>query len=280
LSTFVLQGAAECPCIDPWAGTTPTLCDSCGDAGGCQLLSVQRDVHHSWDGHELDASLGGVCVPLSYGASSCRAWDSSVGAACSRTPRPDWCGSRWCYVDGPTCGRPNDASGIAGTALQYSYETCGNMNSYSQDRHYSTLRGQHLKVSYPGDSGSGYTLYTENGVKKGSVVDFVDKLARDHGFTMEAVVVTQDSRDAVRAAFDSGSSFSACVHAVAIGQVDLCIGNFWVTNDRMLMATSFTAPIYDDQLRLIVPVGGAEPTIGERMIQPFVVSTHAARLCL
>ena len=149
------------------------------------------------------------------------------------------------------------------------------------DDDYKKLAAKGITIIFAsGDSGSGYTLYTENGVKKGSVVDFVDKLARDHGFTMEAAVVTQDSRDAVRAAFDSGSSFSACVHAVAIGQVDLCIGNFWVTNDRMLMATSFTAPIYDDQLRLIVPVGGAEPTIGERMIQPFVVSTHAARLCL
>ena len=51
-----------------------------------------------------------------------------------------------------------------------SYETCGNLNAYSDEKHYTALRGQHLRVSYPGDSGSGYTLKTlPDGSKTGSV---------------------------------------------------------------------------------------------------------------
>ena len=164
----------------------------------------------------------------------------------------------------------------AQAGLAYSYETCGNLNSYSQDRHFSALRGQTIRVSYPGDSGSGYTLYTENGEKKGSMVDFVRKLALDHAFQLVEVEITQDSRNAVRTAFSSGSSFSACVHAVAIGQTDMCIGNFWVTNDRMLMAASFTSPVYTDEFRLVVPVGGAKPSIWSRLVQPFVATFSPA----
>eukprot|EP01043_Picozoa_sp_COSAG02_P070858 COSAG02_NODE_12716_length_1504_cov_5.242670_1_plen_449_part_10 len=164
----------------------------------------------------------------------------------------------------------------ARAGLAYSYETCGNLNSYSEQRHFSALTGQTIRVSYPGDSGSGYTLYTENGEKKGSMVDFVKKLALDHGFYTIDVDVTQDSKDAVQSAFDSGSSFSACVHAVAIGQTDMCIGNFWLTNDRMLMATSFTSPLYSDEFRLIVPVEAAKPSIWSRLLQPFIATFSPA----
>eukprot|EP01043_Picozoa_sp_COSAG02_P035372 COSAG02_NODE_2529_length_8602_cov_20.688463_3_plen_104_part_00 len=55
--------------------------------------------------------------------------------------------------------------------LYYSYETCGNLNMYTDVRHYEYLRGRHIRVSYPGDSGSGYTLKTlPDGTKTGSVV--------------------------------------------------------------------------------------------------------------
>ena len=64
-------------------------------------------------------------------------------------------------VDADTCQRPLDLSdsepGSASAGLSYSYETCGNLNTYSETRHLKYLRGKHLRVSYPGDSGSGYS---------------------------------------------------------------------------------------------------------------------------
>ena len=207
-----IQGAPECRCVNPWAIAAPATiaCDSCGSSEGCQLLTVQRELHHTWDGEGIDASLGQVCVPLDYGASLCEAWDSD-SARCSGEPRPDWCSSRWCYVNASACERPNDVTEVleaTQAGLAYSYETCGNLNSYSQERHFSALRGRTIRVSYPGDSGSGYTLYTANGERQGSMVDFVKELAMEHSFHLQPVDVTQDSVDEVRPPFISGSSFS------------------------------------------------------------------------
>jgi hypothetical protein len=164
-----------------------------------------------------------------------------------------WCLRRWCYVNASNCRRPySQADRLAepddavGT-LVHSYETCGNLNAYSDEKHYAALRGQHLRVSYPGDSGSGYTLKTlPDGSKTGSVVEFVRSIAEEVGFTWEVVPVGADSRELY------SSSFTACVHSVAVGATDLCIGNFWLTSQRMLIQPSFTSALYDDEIVLIV----------------------------
>jgi ABC-type amino acid transport substrate-binding protein len=49
----------------------------------------------------------------------------------------------------------------------------------------------------------------------------------------------------------SAQSFTACVHDVALGEVDLCIGNFWVTIERLRLAT-FSSTLYTDDWRLVV----------------------------
>jgi len=106
----------------------------------------------------------------------------------------------------------------------------------------------------PGDSGSGYTLLTEEATtgrpcksewqgepvwsaqgyaskaecmwdfnhdtqsgnsKEGSMVEFMRSIRADAEFTWERVEVSQDSKEL----FDS--SFTACVHAVAVGQTDM-----------------------------------------------------------
>ena len=251
-------GSAECPCVNPWAAM------AAGDARSCRSVVTHR-------GRHLGDNASSVCVPLDYGA-SCRAWDNAsfnrecqtASGAIPESGVPQWCSSRWCYVDAAACTRPTDPSDLVasegdvavtsctGTAddgsstcdldagtdstaecpagcdtatadLVYSYETCGNLNSYTDDRHYAYLRGRHLRVSYPGDSGSGYTVLTKaNGDKAGSVVDFMQQIAREGDFTYERVEVGQDSKDLF------SSSFTACVHAVAINQTDICVGNFWV----------------------------------------------------
>ena len=214
-------GSAECPCVDPWAAM------AAGDARSCRSVVTHR-------GRHLGDNASSVCVPLDYGA-SCRAWDNAsfnreCQTASGEIPEsgvPQWCSSRWCYVDAAACTRPTDPSDLVasegdvavtsctgtaddgsstcdldastdGTAecpagcdtatadLVYSYETCGNLNSYTDDRHYAYLRGRHLRVSYPGDSGSGYTVLTKaNGDKAGSVVDFMQQIAREGDFTFE-----------------------------------------------------------------------------------------------
>ena len=177
-------GSPSCPCVDPWVDAAPLN-------GSCRPLKINRERHHGV------LELTDVCVPPDYGAGSCQAWDNatfntpcmSEDGVLHDSGQPEWCTARWCYVDAATCERPMDPSDAVGTdaanaGLTYSYETCGNLNSHSSDRHYEYLRGRHLRVSYPGDSGSGYTVLTKaNGDKAGSVVDFMQQIAREGDFT-------------------------------------------------------------------------------------------------
>ena len=66
-------------------------------------------------------------------------------------------------------------------------------------------------------------------VKTGSVVEFMKSIANEVGFTWEVVPVTTASKDRFT------SSFTACVHSVALNETDLCLGNFWLTGERMLI---------------------------------------------
>ena len=132
-------------------------------------------------------------MPPNYGALRCNAWDEGLAPSCGDDggvavlePEP-WCAASFCYVDPASCDRPSDRSAYAWAdpashaplgGLHYSYETCGNLNSYVESRHYEQLSGMHLRVAFPGDSGAGYTLYTiqhgvDEGKKDGSVWGFM-----------------------------------------------------------------------------------------------------------
>ena len=62
----------------------------------------------------------------------------------------------------------------------------------------------------------------------------MSRVMRRHAVPWQAVDVSARSAE-----FSPGSSFTACVHDVAIGNVDMCWANFWPTSARRQMA-SFT----------------------------------------
>lgn len=203
-------GSDDCRCVNPWGGVP-----SGSDANCRRQLSFNRQHHYGRpDGEQV------VCVPDDYGAGVCAAHDDvSFNAECRDSDgsvvsgAPEWCTARWCFVDAQNCTRPMSPADLVmvngeATAqeLSLSYETCGNLNAYSAERHYESLRGQHLRMSFPGDSGSGYTLVTldhttnqpcanvweaqgyaskgacvadPQNTKTGSVVEFIRSLAED-----------------------------------------------------------------------------------------------------
>ena len=83
------------------------------------------------------------------------------------------------------------------------------------------MQGKTLRVSYPGDSGTGYTLVTrdDNKQKTGSVVAFMDQIATEGRFSYELHNVSQASTDWSEAE-SGGSSWTACVHDVALGNTE------------------------------------------------------------
>jgi len=54
--------------------------------------------------------------------------------------------------------------------------------------------------------------------------------------------------------FYPDSSFTACVMDVAVGNIDLCIGNFWMTVERLAMGVDFVQPFGHDDFYVFAPI--------------------------
>ena len=251
---------------------------------------------------DLDCALtrtsdgSSACFPVTYGSQGCRKYDAVPDGASSSTttectPRldhtpPAWCDSAWCWVDPDRCTRPKDTTsffrGTEWANLKFSYETCGNVNEFSDDGRTDALQGTTLRVSFPGNSGSGYTITTvPDGIagvggtnRDGSTVRFWDQLARDYNIAWTEHPVSDESKS-----FSPQSSFTACVHELALNATDICVGNFWPTANRQRLA-SFTTPLYYDEFKLVVAKSNAttawELTDLYRPVEPFSPMTWAA----
>lgn len=86
-------------------------------------------------------SIGFFPYPASVGG-ECRAWDDGFHPDCRTKSSPDWCKSKWCYVDPCSCSltasRPKRSSSGAkyqGKPVYWSYGTCG-----GEDANKETLR--------------------------------------------------------------------------------------------------------------------------------------------
>ena len=153
-------GAPACPCINPWARGLK------GNAAGAGTACALK-------------SIDGECHTQVYGSSACQAHDDATTAVCLGERPPTWCAKNWCWVDSDRCTRPyaptTQYPGAvlgSGTHLAYSYETCGNVRDTTGEQHLGTLKpfmtGEKiLRVTFPGDSGSRYTIVTVRDDQKG-----------------------------------------------------------------------------------------------------------------
>ena len=191
------SGSSACPCVNPWA------------------QQPQKECHNAtWP------SGAKICQDSNYGASSCQMFDRASDA-CSKMSSPaarrasgmGWCDSAWCYINTSHCDRPYSGTSLAfdpppAGILAYSYVTCGNLDNYGQSKHLQALAGKTLRVSYPGDSGSGYTIKTvsekrgwyagPNRQVDGSVVAFMHSVAARVGFQLQFHPVSAESKEQVR----------------------------------------------------------------------------------
>lgn len=257
------NASAECPCIDPWASTTTTT-------------NVTRRV-----------SATGVTVPANYGSSRCVRWDAGLGSACIAPVPADWCGREWCYVNASACARSHAASDyFPALRLSYSYATCGHLNAYDEAVHSKRLRVLHggtgagspaMRVAIPGDSGNGYSVTTVlnsdtatgTSSRGGSMLRFAARIFREQNVSWVERPISAASLSAY-----PSSSYTACVHDVALGAVDMCVGNFWTTSQRKLLAP-FSSAVYSDNFYLVTFYqrggGSGAGFLGMRLIsEPFL----------
>ena len=227
---FWPHGNAACPCINPWTHGSGVILNGHAPAVKSSSCAITRDGDN-------------LCYPETYGSSGCAAYDHDASPECARTgtdSKPDWCPQYWCFVDASNCDQPSARSEFflnVTPALSFSYEACGYVNSYNAGSALDELRsfissrpGQRLRVSFPrGDSGNGFTIVGASpypdatpkvepfrGVggsnRSGASLVFMDSIFAEHGFAWEEVGVSAPS-----AAYAPSSSFTACVHDVALG---------------------------------------------------------------
>jgi len=75
------------------------------------------------------------------------------------------------------------------------------------------------------------------------------------------------SEDSLLNAEYNASSWSACIHDLAVGRLDLCLGDFWVTQERLKMV-NFLPSIEMDNFFLVMP-GDGEESVADIMAKPF-----------
>eukprot|EP00961_Rhodomonas_salina_P256576 3467086-Rhodomonas_salina.1 len=215
--------------------------------------------------------------PLDYGLAGCRAYDNnSALTGCDSGNPAEHCAAKWCYVDSDLCPISRtrcEAQGFVVGSFEspycrerdmseskkmpsavYSYETCGYLNAYDSTRISQLFAGNRIHIAIA-DS-QPYAV-------KGHIVPSRPDLQGWTGVTVEwlydiflsfapRIEVTTSSEWATAASRQvyPGSSYTACVLDVAVGNYDLCIGDFWITPERVLL-TQFLPPYASDKMYLI-----------------------------
>eukprot|EP00931_Biecheleriopsis_adriatica_P043827 TRINITY_DN25044_c0_g1_i2.p1 TRINITY_DN25044_c0_g1~~TRINITY_DN25044_c0_g1_i2.p1 ORF type:complete len:611 (-),score=61.21 TRINITY_DN25044_c0_g1_i2:125-1957(-) len=213
----------------------------------------------------------GRSVPRAYGSAHCSTWDNDTCAASSaHTP----CSLLWCFVSPENCSkRRGITKSTALPALWLSYETCGNAPPpprLSSAPRLSFGQGEKIYVYSFGrlvaqDSKGGPT----------NRFDVFLRLAhdtlREMGVSMDDVVY-RDISNTSRSRFE-GSSYSACVHDTLIGNLDLCIGDFWDTEERRLMGGRFATVVMSEALHLYAKKVEKELSLVQLIYKPLAVFT-------
>eukprot|EP00816_Leptocylindrus_hargravesii_P013442 CAMPEP_0196825104 /NCGR_PEP_ID=MMETSP1362-20130617/92860_1 /TAXON_ID=163516 /ORGANISM="Leptocylindrus danicus, Strain CCMP1856" /LENGTH=525 /DNA_ID=CAMNT_0042205481 /DNA_START=47 /DNA_END=1624 /DNA_ORIENTATION=- len=251
-------GDPACPCIDPWTDT-----DTNNESCRTLTWDIAEDDHDHFEST--------ACVPMNYGASQCSAWDANgidVGdprCLASSDMQKQWgifnfCQLNWCFVDVDNCDIKTNIDEVSEIAtsqydnisnLYRSYETClGTIESSSQERDQilAPILNKSFRVGIPGDAV--YDLYTnEDGTKNGSTWAMFELIREETNGTWEYVDVSALSMSKY-----STSSYTACIHDVALGLVDFCVGNFWPTGERFLIHTPFSRSFMVDKFFLVSPM--------------------------
>jgi hypothetical protein len=168
----------------------------------------------------------------------------------------------------------------------FSYQTCGNLDFYTREVDekrtvQSTIAGRFFTAVIPSDalapwvyppgyvanSNSANPAWKGNG---GVLVNMMGEVAARHDPPLQPQLFKGFASKQARR-FYPNSSFTACVMDVAVGRVDMCIGDFWLTTERLNMGASFLQPFGSDEFYLLAPKAKPKQlTFGEILAKPWV----------
>ncbi|CAK0868650.1 unnamed protein product [Prorocentrum cordatum] len=238
----------NCPCIDHVA-----------DASWAALVAPYVPPGRR---SELRAADGAV-FPRSYGSAACRAWDEGTGfmGLCDRATPPRFCQQKWCFVDEKNCGRTDVKSSRSLPGLSYSYETCGNIGAYSHMFNVTSFLPLHLpyiniQEDRRASHGKRLVIISKSPstpIKALKALLMMGAAVLDVlNVPLTSVRYRDISSPSIRE--DGLSMYTDCVSDIALGNMDMCMGDWWFTLERINLGVPFV-PVYHEDIRLLLRKG-------------------------
>ena len=219
-------------------------------------------------------TLGGSCLAYEYGSNTCLQHDLIQDPICQGDPSSaviePYCMQTWCYVDAKSCKKNSEEDVLKSNSFPqldifYSYTTCNSTDYFWQQyvgssaTNASVAGGVNISAAVPGlynpvllkelpdgtliwnkiDDGDAY--YFDDSIPYGGIyIDYVNSLVKISNGDIQNVTYTHTSRATLKRY--PASRFTAAVRDVENGLVDMAVGPFWITGQRLRM-TTFTVPL-------------------------------------
>eukprot|EP00802_Teleaulax_amphioxeia_P007908 Tamp_07916.p1 GENE.Tamp_07916~~Tamp_07916.p1 ORF type:complete len:713 (+),score=98.31 Tamp_07916:42-2141(+) len=292
------QGAFECPCMT--AHTNATF--------GTMLVAKGFPATYGLQGCQAyDAKLANAltgCTGAAGQPAFCEdKWCYVDPATCAINKRTceEAGGVRGGYVD-PACRlRSHFKSAVLeseGADLFFSYQTCGERDLFSEASIQKSVAGRKMTAVV---SPTGLppwivrpSLLTDADFEakspgrwkglSGTLPKLVDAIARDHEPPLEITLLdgwrsdqSMEIQKTLRG--NAASSYTACVQDVAVGKVDICISDFWVTAERLQLGASFILPYGTDDFHLVTKATSNAISFTEQLAKPWAPFSTTLWLC-
>eukprot|EP00986_Skeletonema_menzelii_P007895 scaffold3154_cov129-Skeletonema_menzelii.AAC.1 len=243
-------------------------------------------------------SVDGSCVAYDYGSSACLQHDLIHDPNCQGDPStavvPPWCFQAWCYVDANSCKKNSEEVVFKSKYFPpqydifYSYSTCNSTNYFTQSTDtLSVAGGVNISVAVPElfypmlnkQLPDGTILWTRTEDRKyyyddtipygGIYIDYINSIVKLSDGDIHNMTFTYTSRASAKQ--HPRSSFTAAAQDVENGLVDMAVGPFWITGQRLRL-TTFTVPLVSDKTVLVIPKPGTKNDLVfeiQKVLEPF-----------
>jgi len=236
-------------------------------------------------------------VDPDYGIGGCKAYDAGSQKEGCGDNESSHCNFAWCYVDPALCPEDEDkceaGNGVLGNEVSpycrtrevikssqvsadYSYATCGTLSSYKTNMLFKSVAGNVVQVAIKTFEPFILTLEKEHADIKqrygGPTFDFFE--AALMLFQPELEMMEVDATNSSKARYPD-SSYTACVHDVAVGNFDLCVADLWVTEERAQL-TAFLPSLREDYFYFVTRRIRKQVTFADRVQRPFLPFTTGA----
>lgn len=272
--------------IVAWASVCSFAAAGGGGAFECPCISNSSFVFAS-----LQAELAAANRSVLYGMQGCKAYDENNSVVGCAENEESFCLNPWCYVDTELCplsedaceaaggivggdasphcrSRPSSPSAVVNSVSEYSYATCNSVNTYDTSSLNAPLAGKIIKVAV--DAWAPWVVMRTHASGSqeygGALYDFFREALLVFDPAVQVELVEGWATEASRAKF--ASSYTACVHDVAVGNFDLCVADLWRTPEREQISP-FSTPLRQDHFYLVVPIEITEDTMLSRLQKPF-----------